>query len=256
MMYGIYLSGAGAAVQDYRVDVLANNLANVDTTGFKRDLSIFLAREAEAVGNPDKAHLRHALQDRVGGGVLLASTVTRHEPGSLMQTGRALDLAITGDGYFWVRGQDGRIQYTRAGNFRVNAEGELVTADGAYRVLDTGGAPLTVESADDLAIGETGLVSRQGDVLGEIGLRSFPDPSILRKSGDNQFIAAGDDLGTPAPEARVSQGYLEGSAAGARMMQEMVDLLSANRMYDFNMQALRIQDEMLGQTVTRVGAVA
>lgn len=256
MMYGIYLSGAGAAVQDYRVDVLANNLANVDTTGFKRDLSVFLARKAEARGNPDKAHLRHALQDRVGGGVLLASTVTRHEPGSLVQTGRGLDLAINGDGYFWVRGEDGRIRYTRAGNFRVSAEGEIVTADGAHKVLDAGGAPLTVESADDLAIGEAGIVSRRGEVLGEIGLRSFPDPTVLRKAGDNLFVAAGDEPGAPAADARISQGYLEGSSAGARMMQEMTDLLSANRMYDFNMQALRIQDEMLGQTVSRVGAVA
>lgn len=254
MIYGIYLSGAGAAVQDYRVDVLSNNIANADTPGFKRDLAVFMARQAEAKGNPEKKGLRHPLQDEIGGGVLLASTVTRHEPGALMQTGRPLDLAITGDGFFQVQDPGGETRFTRAGNFRVSPDGELVTSEG-WKVLDAGGAAITLDGTDGLSIGENGSISRQGEILGELGLRTFPDLSVLRKAGDTMFAASGSDVGIPATEARVTQGALEGSASGARMMQEMVDLLSANRMYELNMQALRVQDEALGQTVTRVGAV-
>lgn len=255
MIYGIYLSAAGAAVQDYKADVLANNLANIDTTGFKRDLAVFTERAAEARTDPRMRERRHPVQDEIGGGLFYARTATRFEPAALVSTGRPLDLALTGDGFFALRGPQGELRFTRAGDFRLNPEGEVVTADGRYRVLDAGLAPLALADVDGVSVGADGAVSRQGAVVGDLGVRVFADPASLIKEGGNLFRARDGDTGVPAESPGVVQGALEGSAAGARVMDEMVELIKGNRVYEMNLQALRMQDEILGQTVTRVGAV-
>ena len=146
MPYGLYISAEGAQVQSRRLDVIANNIANVDTVGFKRDLAVMQSRNAEAVErglvSPAGTDPWRGLND-VGGGVQFRQTVTDFSSGPLKKTGNPSDVALQGDGFFVVRkGQDRLL--TRAGNFRLTAAGDLVTQQG-YPVLGEGNTPIALE---------------------------------------------------------------------------------------------------------------
>ena len=139
MPYGLYISAEGAQAQSRRLEVIANNIANVDTVGFKRDLAVMQSRYAEAdqrgIASPGDGSLND-----IGGGVQFHQTVTDFSPGPLRKTGNPTDVALQGDGFFVVeKGQDRML--TRAGNFRLTADGKLVTQQG-YSVL----APATCRS--------------------------------------------------------------------------------------------------------------
>lgn len=254
MMTGVYLSAAGAAVQDYRMDVIANNLANADSVGFKRDLALFVEREAEARLKDRYRHLRAEPHDEIGGGIFLAQTYTVHEPGAMAETGNPFDLALGSDGFFMLRDAAGRSLFTRAGNFRLNAQGELVSADGLSRVLDADGSPILIEDPANVTVNAEGAVMQDGQELTRLGVRRFADPRVLRKAGAGLFEAPAGTPGEPAAVPDVRQGYLEASASGSRMIQDLVDMVSVQRLYEMNLHALRVQDEMLGRTVTRLTA--
>ena len=133
MQYGLYVSAAGALVNSYRQDVIANNLANVETVGFKRDLAIFTYRATEAQTN-GKQRYTTAILEGIGGGIFSLPTVTDFSPSALEPTGNHFDLGLSEDGFFKIQVGDG-VRYTRDGRFAVSNEGQLVTAAGRYPVL-------------------------------------------------------------------------------------------------------------------------
>src|SRR5687768_2999284 len=132
MSYGLYISAEGAMAQNLRLETIANNLANVDSAGFKRDLAIFQARYAEEIENGLDYHGSGSVND-VGGGVMVAGTLTDYSPGTLKRTNIDTDLAIAGDGFFVVS-KDGQQHLTRGGNFLLDSAGRLTTQTG-YSVL-------------------------------------------------------------------------------------------------------------------------
>ena len=141
MPYGMYISAEGAAAQAQRLEVIANNLANVDTAGFKQDVPTFQARFAEAIQQGQAQPGDHSIND-IGGGVKIIDVETDYSIGELKHTGNDLDLAINGKGFFHVHGDDGKQYLTRAGNFALDTQGRLVTQNGHRPVLDQGGSEI------------------------------------------------------------------------------------------------------------------
>ena len=248
MFYGAYISAEGAQAQSRRLEILANNLANVDTTGFKRDLAVVRARHAEEIelglDEPGSGSINN-----VGGGVRLVETQTDFAEGPLASTGQPTDLAIKGDGFFVVRKSDGDY-LTRAGNFALRPTGELVTPEG-YSVIDTDGNPVVIDTEigpwDINANGDIIQADGGGAQLQLVTPRSLGD---LVKSGENLFRPLADPVPLPPEGRQVVQGYLERS--GVQPTLEMMDLITASRAFEANINMIRNQDQMIGSLVGRL----
>jgi flagellar basal-body rod protein FlgG len=253
-------AATGMMAQQTRVEVIANNLANVNTTGFKRsrahfeDLLYQAEQTTQSVQNPD-ANTLDAVQ--VGRGVRLAGVERIGNQGPLEPTGRPLDLAIEGPGYFQVELPDGTLAYTRDGSFRVSDQSVLVT-HGGYTVAPGIAIP---DDAMELGISKTGVVSvvvaGSGDSIeiGRIEMARFTNAPGLRAVGENLFLqtsASGSPtLGFPQEDGfgKVLQGHLEGS--NVEIVQEMVEMITAMRAYEINSKAVQTSEEM-SQTATNL----
>lgn len=257
MIRALYSSATGMKAQEILLDVTANNLANVNTNGFKRshvdfaDLLYSTLRQAgaeEAVGQPSPIGLQ------IGSGSRAVGTTKLFSPGSLEQTGNSTDLAIEGNGFFKVTLPNGDFRYTRDGAFHPDNNGRLVTGDGL--LLD---GPITVPVDVDVtsvAVGLDGTVTAvQGNSilnLGTLQLYRFQNPAGLSSAGGNLFAstpASGDELpGTPGTEGlgTIRQGFLERS--NVEVVTELVGLITAQRAYEVNARAIRAGDEMLSNT--------
>ncbi len=216
MTYGLWLSAAGMQVNQYRQNILANNLANANTVGFKKDLAVLHERLVESRTAADGARFRNGLLDPQAGGMFVAPTYHSFADGPLTPTSNPLDVALRGEGFFTV-GVGKEVRYTRDGRFTVNGNNELVMVanKGRAKVLDESGAPLALlppRFAGRPTIGADGTV-RQGDtVVGRIGLAEFADRNTLRKVGANLFQATGGRP-QPADNTSVMPGMVERSNA-------------------------------------------
>ncbi len=248
-MNGLYLSAMGAKVQDARMDVVANNMANSQTTGYRRDMAVFRQRLATALEDPRFADRASPGYEAIGGGVFLSRIAATREPGPLERTERPFDVAIDGEGFLQVRGRDGKLYYTRSGNLRCDEEGYLVTGDGRYRVQGQGGGDITLPPGA-VEIGEDGALFVDGVVQAQIGLVMPSDPSMISKRGDSVWGKDGP-VGDLASTAKIRQGWLEGSTV--EPMREMTEMIEIQRTYEMNMKAMQIQDGILGRAVTDVG---
>lgn len=244
MIYGLYQSAAGMLTHEYRQDVLANNIANADTVGFKRDISTFAERAPEAVGG-DREGPGAELLNRLAGGVWLGETWTDFGEGPHQSTHNPLDAALAGPGFFVVQGPDGP-QFTRDGRFTVSPDGALVAAEDGAAVLGVGGAPIRVDfTGPQPRLDEEGRVWQRGALAGQLTLANFEDYRALQKRGASRFDA-GD--ATPIPSlARLRNEYVEGS--GVQPTAEMVEMISASRAYQLNARMLQLQDESAGRMI-------
>ncbi|HEY0970387.1 MAG TPA: flagellar basal-body rod protein FlgG [Gemmatimonadales bacterium] len=247
-------AASGMMAQQTRTEVISNNLANVNTTGFKRsrahfeDLLYQTVQGASIVGQNDVNSLP-AIQ--IGRGVKLASVQRLHQQGPVEPTQRPLDLAIEGEGFFQVQLPSGQVGYTRDGTFQISDEGTLVTQQG-YTVIPGISIP---SDSSGITISRTGVVSvtRGADggsvELGRIELARFANPAGLLAAGENvytQTSASGDPVLGYAEEdgmGRILQGYLEGS--NVEIVQEMVDMITSLRAYEINSKAIKNSEEMM-----------
>lgn len=249
MIYGIWHSAAGAITQDAQVDVLANNLANVNTPGFRKEFLVFKAREAET--HEDKPDLKYLnpLLDKMKGGLFLSRTYYDRQPGPIQVTDRPFDLALEGDGFLGVQ-KNGSVYYTRAGNLSVDANGVLRTADGKGEVLSADGGQIVVPEGGAFNVSKSGEVQTAGGAV-PLMLVEFNDQDNLFKAGDNLYEWRGATPPTPAAQTSVLQGALEGSSANP--VTEMVQLIQAFRAYEGNLAMLRNQDSTWERAVNDVG---
>ncbi|MFN5782445.1 MAG: flagellar basal-body rod protein FlgG, partial [Novosphingobium sp.] len=244
----------GLEAQDARMRVIANNLANIATTGFKRDRANFATlayQENRVAGQQSSTETAYATGLNLGTGVSLQSTTSITTQGTLASTGNPLDLALDGDGYFQVQLPGGRLAYTRAGNFTRSAEGALVTAQG-YPVQPAITVP---EGASAVSVGPDGTVSAvtEGSTepveLGQLTLASFANPAGLQALGDNflsETAASGPaQLGAAGEAGRgsIRQGMLE--ASNVNVVEELVDMIETQRAYEINSKLISAVDEML-----------
>ena len=247
MAYGIYLSAEGASAQATRMEVIAHNLANVDTVAFKRELAVFQAAYAEAVEQGLDTPGSGSIND-VGGGVMLLQTKTDFSTGPLKRTEIPTDVAITGDGFFVV--QKGDQQFlTRAGNFRLTDRGDLVTQQG-YAVLAEGGSPITIEARNGpFEVTPAGAIRQMGAAQ-NLAIVQPASPGELVRVGENLFQAKSEPQPVPPAARSVRPGYLETS--GVRPTSEMVQLIEASRAIEANLNMMQTQDQMLSELVNRV----
>jgi flagellar basal-body rod protein FlgF/flagellar basal-body rod protein FlgG len=248
MPYGLYISAEGAQAQSRRLEVIANNLANVDTVGFKRQLAMFQARYAEAVDQGKASPGSGSIND-LGGGVKVVGTATDFANGPLKKTGMPTDVALRRDGFFEVRRGDETL-LTRAGNFQMSPRGELVTQQG-YSVLNDAGTPITIERPEaPWQITAAGDVQQQGGAVQRIAIVQPAAPESLVRVGENLFRAE-TSAPAAAPENRdVAQGYVEMS--GVSPTSEMVEMLETTRAVEANLNMMQTQNQMLSGVVDRL----
>jgi len=254
MNVSLYSAATGMQAQQMNLDTISNNLANVNTTGFKRsklefqDLLYQQSRQAGADGGAGNL-TPSALQ--TGSGSRVVSTAKVFTQGQLSQTGERLDVAIQGDGFFEVQRPDGTNAFTRDGSFKVNATGQVVTNDGlpvlsGFQPIPTG--------ATDISIAPTGEVTvktASGTTNFKVQLVRFANEAGLENGGGNIYLetpASGTpELGNAGEQGfgTVIQGYLEGS--NVNVVEEMVKMIVAQRAYEINSKAIQSSDEMLQQ---------
>lgn len=234
--------------------VISNNLANVNTTGFKRDRASFETLAYQVVTAPGAAstsQTQYATGTNLGTGVKIQGTERIDTQGSLQTTGNALDLAMDGDGFFQIQMPDGTLGYTRSGNFSRSPQGLLVTSEG-YQVQPGITVP---EGATSITVGSDGTVSAtlQGQTeasqLGQLQVATFPNSAGLQSKGDNILIetsaSGAASLGNPGEQGRgsIRQGMLEGS--NVNVVEELVDMIETQRAYEVNSKMISATDEML-----------
>jgi flagellar basal-body rod protein FlgG len=248
-------AASGMMAQQTRSEVIAHNLANVNTTGFKRsraqfeDLLYQTVQGASVLGQAE-SQTHPAVQ--VGRGVRLTAVQRMHAQGTMETTNRPMDVAIEGDGFFQVQTPGGNLAYTRDGGFEISDQGVLVTSQG-YTLQPTIRIP---SDATSVSISRTGVVSAtRGNAtaapeeLGRIELARFVNPAGLMAQGENLYTptaASGDPVtGFPQDEGmgRLVQGALEGS--NVEVVQEMVDMITAMRAYEINSKAIKNSEQML-----------
>jgi flagellar basal-body rod protein FlgG len=250
----MHIARTGLDAQDMRMRVISNNLANVNTTGYKRDRAAFetLAYQTvQAPGAPSTSETKYATGLNLGTGVRIQGTARIDTQGSMQTTANSLDLALDGDGYFQVQLPGGTLGYTRAGNFSRSAEGLLVTSEG-YQVMPGITVP---EGTTTITVGTDGTVSAivpgQTDPseLGQIQIANFPNSAGLLAQGDNyltETAASGAaNLGVAGLDGRgnIRQGMLE--ASNVNVVEELVDMIETQRAYEVNSKMISATDDML-----------
>lgn len=249
MSYGMYISAEGAKAQSRRLEVISNNMANVDTAGFKPDLAIFQSRYSEAIQTGDAFPGSKGLTD-LGGGVKTIETLTDYSPGKLTRTGNNGDVAILGEGYFAVEPDEGNEPLlTRAGAFRVDAQSRLVMADTGRPLLSAGGGPIELDPTQAYSISSDGFVEQAGEQI-PLALVQPADDNDLQKIGANLFRPRAEVFPVPTANREVAQGFLEMSATNST--EQMMAMIETNRAFEANTQMIRHQDTATGSLISRI----
>ncbi|MEJ5977514.1 flagellar basal-body rod protein FlgG [Novosphingobium sp. PS1R-30] len=250
----LHVARTGLDAQDQRMRVIANNLANVSTTGYKRDRANFATlayQDSRVAGQQSSTETQYATGLNLGTGVSVQSTSRVETQGTMQTTGNSYDLALDGDGYFQVQMPGGQTAYTRAGNFSRSPDGQLVTAQG-YQVIPAIQIP---EGAQSISVSSDGTVSAtiQGQAdpqeLGQLTVASFTNPAGLQAAADNFLLetaASGPaQVGIAGLDGRgsIKQGMLEGS--NVSIVEELVDMIECQRAYEINSKMISAVDEML-----------
>ncbi len=241
MIKGLYRSGSAMIPRIRQQETIANNLANASTPGYKKD-SVFTQEltRAQAKHYPRRTDWETPMINQV---------YTDLAQGSLDKTGNELDLAIEGQGFFQIEGEDGSRELTRAGNFEVDQAGYIINSEGK-RLLSEGG-PINVAGNSAVTVSEAGQVEVDGDIVSTIQVVQVEDPTQLQKVGKNDFILPDGVEPVPAQNYFVRQGYLEN--ANVDVVKHMVEMIIAFREYEASANALKTQDQSLEQLINNVG---
>lgn len=254
-MRALSIGATGMLAQQLNVEVISNNIANLTTSGYKRQRAEFQDLLYENIRRPGATSsdigtiVPSGIQ--LGAGVKAGAVYRINQQGGMQVTDNPLDVAMNGPGFFQVQLPSGDLAYTRAGAFQLNANGEIVTLDG-YRVQGPGAVP---QDAKDILINENGTVSAKVDGqtaptdVGQIAVSIFANPAGLEAVGNNLFLPtpasgdAQDGVASNPGYGKIIQGSLESSNVNA--VTEITDLISAQRAYDMNSKVIRTADEML-----------
>ena len=250
----MWIAKTGLDAQQMRMSVISNNLANVNTTGYKRDRASFedmLYQNLRQPGAQVGANAQAPTGLMMGTGVRMVSTEKTHTQGSLVTTKNALDMAIQGDGFFQILQPDGTIAYTRDGSFKLSNTGQLVTANGA-QLQPAVTVPPNVAS---ISVGQDGTVSVElangggAQVIGQLQVARFVNPAGLQSIGQNLLketqASGAPTIAQPGTNGsgQLQQGALE--ASNVNVVEEMVNMIETQRAYEINSKAISAVDGML-----------
>ena len=260
MVRGLYTAAAGALVAQSAVDTIANNLANVDTAGFKRALLQVQSQPLRDVyrAQTDPGRTPGARVDgvatlayvgKLGSGAQVYDTPSTFEQGAIAATGNDLDVALSGPGFFAIRAGNNALRYTRDGSFERDANGFL-SAQNGDRVLGRNGAPIALPATGKIGIARDGTVSVDGRPYDRLSVVEFANPAALRPEGSNRYVDAGAGA-RAATNTTALQGSLEKS--NADVVRSMVDLISNERWFDANEKVIQTEDDANGVAISTVG---
>ncbi len=256
MIKSLWTAKTGLESQQVKLDVIANNLANVSTNGFKRSRAVFedlLYQNLRQPGAQNDVQNRLPSGMQVGTGVRPVATERLHTQGGLQHTGSSRDLAINGQGFFQVRLVDGSAAFTRDGSFQLDENGQMVTANG-YPLEP---AIFIPENALSVSIGEDGIVSvtqpgiNEANQVGQITVSTFVNSSGLESIGGNLYRetassgARNDTIPGVNGAGRLFQEYVE--VSNVNVVEEMVNMIETQRAYEINSRAVKTSDEMLAR---------
>jgi flagellar basal body rod protein FlgG len=244
----MYISAEGADVQSRRLEVIANNMANADTVGFKQDVPTFQARFAEAIQQGLSVPHDKTINN-IGGGVKVYDVATDFEAGQFQPTGKEFDFAITGKGFFHIRGEDGKTYLSRAGNFTVDPKGRLVTDSNHLPVLDQQFAEITINGDLPWYITPDGFLVQDGAAKA-VGLSQPRAMDDLVKVGNNMFRSTTRIQPVPLAERSVRQGFLE--LSGSNPVNQMMAMIESTRGFEVNSRMIQSQDSATGTLISRV----
>jgi flagellar basal-body rod protein FlgG len=256
MIRSLWIARTGLDAQQMNIDVIANNLANVNTNGYKRSRAVFEDLLYQTLRQPgaqssQQTTIPSGLQ--LGTGVRPVATEKIHTQGNLQRTENALDVAINGPGFFQVLLPDGTTAYTRDGAFQKDAQGQVVTASGypLQPAITVPADAVTVTIASDGTVSALQAGSATPTQIGTIQLASFVSPSGLQAVGENLFLETAAS-GTPAPNTPgsngvglLNQGYVETS--NVNVAEELIAMIQTQRAYELNSKAISTSDQMLGR---------
>ena len=256
MMNALWIAKTGMTAQQTQLDVISHNLANVSTTGFKRNNAVFedlIYQNLRQVGANTTEQNQLPTGLHLGLGVRTVATSRNFTQGSLQETKNGLDVAINGNGFFEVTMPDGTLGYTRDGSFQVDSQGRLVTSSG----LPVANGITVPQGATSVSISADGVVSAivsgntQPQQLGSLAMASFINPAGLEPVGQNLFkesAASGQpQQGTPGTNGLgiIKQGFLESS--NVNVVEELVNMIQTQRAYEMNSKAIQTSDQMLAK---------
>ncbi len=258
MIRSLFTAATGMTAQQLKMDVIANNLANVNTTGFKKSKTQFEDLIYQALVEPGAATSDQTINPtgiQVGLGVKPVGTTKVHSQGDLQSTNNQLDLAIEGQGFIQVTLPDGTTAYTRSGGLQLDANGQLVTPDG-YALdpavtIPSDALAITIAQDGTIAVNSPG--STTPTTVGNIELARFPNPSGLKSIGQNLYVeteASGTpSTGTPGSDGygRLTQGFLESS--NVSVVEEVVNMILAQRAYESASKGIETSDNMLSRAI-------
>ena len=260
MVKGLYTAYTGMLNEQHRMDVLANNLANAASNGYKKEgttsesfQTVFADKIKDTSEAPNTARRIGTMMP----GVKIGNNYTDFKEGAVKTTGNQYDLALTGNGFFAIeyknKADETSVKYTRDGNFTVTSDGYLTTQDGDF-VLDTNGKHIKLDTALDSSIASDGSIYQDGSQVATIGIKDFEDYTQLEKYGENLYQPKSEDTkAVDAEGAQVRQGYLESS--NISVVDEMVSMISIQRQYEANQKLITTFDSSLDKTVNDVGRV-
>jgi len=251
-MKALYIASTGMSAQERNVEVISNNIANMRTTGYKRQRAEFqdlLYQQSRPAGADGGAGNLVPSGTQVGAGSRVVSTAKVFTQGTLSQTGEKLDIAVQGEGFFEIQRPDGTSAYTRDGSFKLTSTGQVVTNDGLPVLSGFQPIPVGATSISVATTGEVTVSTPTGTTNFQIQLVRFANPTGLENAGGNLYLettASGTpELGNPGVQGfgTTIQGYLEGS--NVNVVNEMVSMIVAQRAYEINSKAIQTSDAML-----------
>lgn len=247
----MYLAASGAILQQLKLEILANNVANVNTSGYKEDLPIFrLYDDTPTDQNLDNNNQTHRLKQEISPYAPPFAVRTNFSTGSIRSTGNPLDLALNGNGFFTVQTAEG-VRYTRQGNFRLNENGVLVTQNGDS-VLGQGSE--IIIDGREITVGSDGTIEVDGDIIDQLRLVHFDDLTQLQKVSHTMFKPAdglGPDIELNADDTTVNQGFLELSNVNA--IRAMTDMIEALRVSEAYQKVIHSADDATSKVINGVG---
>jgi flagellar basal-body rod protein FlgF len=252
MIRGLYTAASGMTAQLANQEAISNNLANVDTTGFKKDLAVnraFSSLLINRIGDITDRGMDVTLGS-LGTGVQLDSMYTDYSAGTVKATENKFDVALDSNGFFVVNTPQGE-RYTRDGSFTLAANGDLVTKNG-YTVLGQAGV-INIPNGADLQINQDGSVVSGGKIINQLRVVDVPDRRLLLKQGQNLFNVTDVGVVTDSANFRVLQGYLETS--NVNVVSEMVRMITGMRIYEANQKSIVSQDDTLNRLINEAGRV-